>query len=114
MFNTLQTNQKVKALTGTSKKKFFFVVSHDNQSHNTSSFWDGGSRAQYLVLNFKTGERKTPKTGVFPMFQSETILQENEILIQTGISVGKKATPCISCRASDEDSVRIFLGLGII
>lgn len=109
MFITFPITQKVKNLTGSKKRKFYLSIRPDNSEINTASYWDGGSRHVYSVLNINTGERKTPPCGSFPIFEAKYILQENEIMIETGVCQGKPSTPVISIRSSESEKVQNYL-----
>lgn len=110
---TYPTTPRVKALTGTRKKNFFFSTTITPQSVN--SYWDGGSKSNYAVYNIQTGIYSTPSQNsstTFPKFTDHTYqLQPFEILIETGVFMGKPATPQIICREEDKINVMAYLNI---
>lgn len=108
-FNVYSQTPATKALTKSKKKKIYFC----GKKHpvDTASYWSGGSKSNYKVINLVTKETKMPPAGVYPMFQAEYAIAENEIVLETGISEGKEATPTIHCRAEDEEKIKEIFGL---
>lgn len=105
-------NHKVKYLTGSKKKKFF--LSKGLTPRLLHSYWDGGSKDEYAVVNIRTGARTMPPTwgGNYDRSgQREYVPVAGDILIQTGSFCGKPATPYISFREEDEPAVYAFLGV---
>lgn len=106
MNNHDMTNQ-AKRITGSRKKQFRFYVC---ETHCTNSYWDGGSRTQFEVLNIDTGARGVPSPGIYPWTTPNNYtLKPGEIMIETGTFCGKPSWPCISCRPDDEQRVRQWL-----
>ena len=106
---TYKTTSKIKALTGSKKSKFLLTLAN-NATYHTASYWDGGSRGYYSVLNFKNGANRIPGSENYPTFKSETILENDEILIRTGISCGKPSMVHISGKTDQEAEILQFLG----
>ena len=103
--------QQSKALSGSRKKQFGFYVDSSNRPMNTASYWDGGSKTSYEVINMITKKRGFPPTGSYPTFKAEYQLQAQELMIETSIFLGKPGTPRFTCRAEDEQLARQFLGI---
>lgn len=108
---TYNMTPKAKAITNSRKRKFYFHKRTVGAPNNTASYWDGGSRDVYSVLNIMTGQSKTPPVGQYPTYQASYTLEPNEILICTGTFLGKPATPSITCRVDEEMAVKQFLGI---
>ena len=106
---TYKATRKVKEITSSKKSKFYLSLA-EKVTRNTGSSWDGGSRYYYSIKNFKTGATKIPSCGVFPTFNAESTLENDEIFIITGISCGKPATPQIIGITSQEAEILSFLG----
>lgn len=107
---TFKTTPTVSKITGTKKRSFFLSISNGREI-STSVYWSGGSRDAFSVLNIETKKIKIPPTGSYPNFKAGYTLEENEILIKTGIFCGKPATVNITCRDEDKDKVMKFLGI---
>lgn len=108
--NTLNTTPKVKELTGTKKRQFWFSL-HD-QPICTNSYFDGGTRREFRVVNINTGASFTPDPGVYPWTtKNEYQLKSGEIMTVFGLSCGKPGTPHIYCLPEDNERVRRFLGV---
>lgn len=106
--NYYKTTTKVKQITGTRKREF--ALFDRGGPVGTSSFWNGGTKYDFLVLNIRTGQQETPPAGQYPTFKAEYTPAENEIIIQTGESCGKPSTPFIYCRPEDKENVLNYLG----
>jgi hypothetical protein len=107
--NVYSTTPKVKELTGTRKRDFYLNL---RQSISTDSYWDGGSRTQYEVLNIDTGARFIPPAGSYPWTtQNIYTLKPGDVVIATGVFCGKPARPSFSCLPEDNDRVKKFLGI---
>lgn len=102
-------NPKVKSLTGSRKQKF--TLWFHNETVYTASYWDEGSKSVFSVLNRATGQRFTPPTGTYPTFQAQYEMKPGEIVIETGTSSGKPATPAINCRPDEVEETKKFLGI---
>ena len=101
--------QAVKTLTGSRKREFRFYTT---AQQNVNVYWDGGSRSDYEVLNMKTGKRHTPSGGTYPWTTPNVyVLQPGDLLIETGVFMGKPRTPCIACRPEDEADAKAMLGI---
>lgn len=112
MSQTYPINPKVKYLTGTKKKKFF--LSKGLTPSLLHSYWDGGSKNVYSVVNIHTGRQTLPPTwgGNFDaQGKREYVPVAGDILIETGCFCGKPATPYLSFREEDEATVKQFLGI---
>lgn len=111
MFKVYSTTSQLKSIAPTKKRDFYLNTCGEGNPLNTASFWDGGSKSTYSVLNIDTKQSKHPSIGVFPTFESKTVLEANEILIETGVTCGKPSRPMITCRKSELEKVMGFLGL---
>ena len=113
MSTTHEMTGRVKAITGSRKRNFRFYAGSD--THCTNSYWDGGSKTSYEVVNIDTGARFIPSPGSYPWTTpNDYTLKAGEVLIETGHFCGKPATPAISCRADDEARVRHWLGIYLV
>lgn len=99
---------KLRNITQSRKKKFLIVQCN---KVNTASYWDGGSISYYRAYNFVTNCAKVPPSGEYPNYKAQYELLPNEIVICTGIFLGKEATPKIFCRSEDLDAVKTFFGV---
>ena len=109
--NYINQTSRSKTLSGSRKKQFGFYVQNDNRPINTASYWDGGSKTSYEVVNMLTGARGLPPCGSYPSFKAEYALQAQELLIETSVFMGKPGTPRFTCLSNDEDLARKFLGI---
>lgn len=107
--NHYKTTPKVKQITGTRKREF--ALFDRGGAISTGSYWNGGTKYDFLIVNIRTGQQKNPPAGEYPTFQASYTPAENEILIQTGVSCGKPATPFIYCRPEDKENVLKWLGV---
>ena len=103
------TNQ-AKSLSGSRKKQFGFAAD-STRPENTASYWDGGSKTTYSVINMLTRQSGYPPTGSYPTFKAEYTLNPQELLVETSIFMGKPGTPRFTCRPEDEQLARKFLGI---
>lgn len=105
---------KVKSLTGSRKREF--SLNPTDHVQNVDSYWDGGSKDFYHVVNIDTGLNVAPE-GNHPFGDHGKVgykLISGDILIRTGTFCGKPSTPCLLCRAEDENRVRQYLGLPVV
>ncbi len=100
-----------KTLSGSRKTKFGFYVMDIDRPINTASYWDGGSKTSYRVLNMLTKQEGIPPCGSYPTFQAEYQLKPQELLIETSVFMGKPGTPRFTCRADDQEMARRLLGI---
>lgn len=111
---TTQYNQmtvQAKQWSGSRKKQFGFYVDSNQSTHNTASYWDGGSKTTYTVINMLTRQTGNPPCGSYPTFKAEYTLNPQELLMETSVFMGKPGTPRFTCRADDEELARRFLGI---
>ena len=101
--------EKVRTITGTRKKKF--ALSATESAINTASYWSGGSRTSYEVIDLETGKSFSPPAGSYPTFREEYTLKGLEIMVETGVFCGKPGTPRISYRPEHEAYVKSWLGI---
>jgi hypothetical protein len=107
---TINTTPRVKVLTNTKKKQFWFTLTSLPQS--TNSYFDGGSRDQYTVINVITGRHFTPESGHYPWTtKNDYTLQSGDVLMVTGMCCGKPRTPHFMCLPEDNQRVRNWLGI---
>lgn len=107
---------KTKALlagTDSARKRDFRFSTLTRNQVGTASYWDSGSRDCYTVINMTTGARITPPVGSYPMFQAEYTMQPGDLLVQTGIFLGKPSAAYFHCLPEDENKARMFLGLAL-
>ena len=102
------STEKLRTLTNSRKKKFSITKC---SNVNTASYWDSGSISHYRAYNFVTNCGKVPPSGEYPNYKAQYELLPNEIVICTGIFLGKEATPKIFCRSEDFDTVKTFFGV---
>lgn len=103
-----EMTSKVKALTG-SKKRHFYLTFACKISPSTG--WSGGSIEYHRLMDYKTGKDMPLHQG--NQFNIEAKYQElptDCILITTGVSMGKPASPVITCRPEQEYEVQKWLG----
>jgi hypothetical protein len=109
MNDPFKTTPQVKALTG-SKRHTFRI--YPRPSTSTNSYWDGGSRNEYQVINMNTGKTFTPPPGAYPFTTpNEYTLQPGDVVIVTGTLMGKPAYPHFICREEELPAVKTYLGL---
>jgi hypothetical protein len=102
---------RVKRLTGSRKREFNFDP--EREIVNVDSYWDGGSKSDYVVFNIDTGLTVFPK-GNAPFVASGRLgykLITGDILIETGTMCGKPATPMLMCKVEDSERVQAYLGI---
>lgn len=100
----------VRGLDGERKRDFTLSPSSRPQ-FNTASYWSGGSRDYFTVINIATGARTTPPAGTYPAFDAHYSLNVGEVLMQTGVCMGKPMAPRFHCLPEDNNRARSFLGL---
>jgi hypothetical protein len=108
--HTINNNETLRALTGSRKKRVFIHVVKDGSEQNTASYWDGGSKHTYSVLNMSTREHKNTPAGSYPQFKASYTLLPGEILIKLGTFNGKPATPTIYVQQGDLDYFETIYG----
>ena len=107
----LPMTAKARELSGSRKKQFRFSEGPDVV--NVDSYWDGGSRSSFAVLNINTGLEVLPQ-GNAPFGAHGRLgykLVPGDVVIETGTFCGKPATPCFMCRVDDASRVLDFLGV---
>lgn len=111
MRKEIEVTQRIRSFIGGSQRKATLRTCVDGQTMNTASFWDSGSRNEFLVVNIDTGASFVPRKGIYPTFQAEYTLQPGEILIQTGVFMGKPSRPYITFQPIDgAEKVMRYLG----
>lgn len=73
-------------------------TSHIKNSMNTNSYWDGGSRDTFVVVDLKT-LRATPIAGINPLnppanWRDPTVIQPGTVIVEHSIFCGKD----VGCR----------------
>lgn len=114
MNETIITTDKIKRLTGTRRKKCRLNTYLSAEPRLLHSYWDGGSRSEYSVVNVLTGAHSNPATwgGNFDRAgKREYVAAPGDVLIQTGTFCGKPSYPSFSCAEADLDAVKRFLGV---
>lgn len=86
------TTPHIKQLLNTKKREFGLQFISFPHSHNTASYWEGGSINYYSVMDLQTGKYSHPPAGSYPDFKAAYILPKDHILIQSGVFCGKPAT----------------------
>ena len=106
-------NRRVQSLTGTRKRSFGLSEAYGPEQH-TASYWDGGSKSEYTVINRQTGASFTPPCGTYKAgFRDGTYtLKPGEILLSSGTFCGKQATPRFTCLPGELAETKAFLGIG--
>ena len=110
MRKEIEITAKIRSFIGGNQRKATLTTCGNGQTMNTASFWDEGSRNEFLVVNMDTGASFVPRKGIYPTFQAEHTLQPGEIMIQTGVFLGKPARPYIRFQPRDgAEKVMAFL-----
>lgn len=100
---------KVRELTGSRKRQFSLGTCTE---HCTDSYWSGGSKSEYVVINLDTGRRFVPPSGSYPWnVKNDYCLMAGDVLVETGMFCGKPASPHIRCLPQDEERVKNWLGI---
>lgn len=100
---------KVKSLTNSRKRQFSLGT---RTTVCTDSYWDGGSKSDYTVINLDTGRWLTPPAGQYPWTtRNDYTLQPGDVVVETGMFCGKAAAPHFMCRPEDEERVLAWLGI---
>jgi hypothetical protein len=110
MNNYYPMTAQAKRLSGSRKREFRFYTGAD-RPQNTASYWNGGSKTSYTVINMLTGAQGIPPCGQYPTFQASYTLRPQELLMETGVFCGKPGTARFNCRTEDEALARKFLGI---
>lgn len=93
-----------------SRKRQFTLVSSDKVC--TNSYWDGGTKSEYTVFNIDTGRSFTPPVGAYPWtVKNDYVLQPGDVVMETGMSCGRPATPLFRCLPADVARALIWLGV---
>jgi hypothetical protein len=105
------------------KKHRAFLCVFGERGHNINSYWDGGSRSEYAIVELATMRRQSLPTASHPYFdvarnglanaESDVIsvdhvgnvtlkiLPDGFALVEAGTFCGKQATACIYLPASN-------------
>ena len=99
---------KVKDLTNTSRREF----SVNTREHPicTDSYWDGGSRSYFRVINLETGKDFIPPMGKYPWtVKNDYTLQTGDVVIDSGHRGDGKIYVDFWCLPSDLDRILRWL-----
>ena len=106
---TIKMTLKVKELTNSKKKTFWFMTVTEIC---TNSYLDGGSRSEWWIVNLDTKTDFIPSPGSYPWTTAnDYILQPGDVVIETGLFCGKPATPHFHCLPVDVQRVKSWLGV---
>jgi hypothetical protein len=97
------------------QKKRTFCLKEQGGEINVASYWDGGSRDFYKVVNMATGEERNPLRD-FSLDKRELrnlyiTLGADEILVNHGYSQGKLFSPYFICAPGQMEKMKKFLGV---
>lgn len=110
--NTYVVTPKVKELTGSKKRSFYFEPAN---TVTPRGGWSGGSRSCYTAIEWRTGKPYAFHIGDQWSIQAkQQVLPAGVILIETGTFCGKPATPRIYCNPTETDEVAQWLGIAIL
>lgn len=123
---TLKTTPEVKAIVNAafpSYKKHKASISTFYEGFNINSYWDGGSKGEYAIVDMVTMQRKALPSRSHPYFdiaakglanQSNDIVETDHVgnvklkilpegyaLVQAGFFCGKPATACVYVNPSN-------------
>lgn len=111
---TFKTTHKVKQLTETRRKSFFIMPHLVSAGQVLLSYWDGGSKSVYSVVNILTGLHYLPPVhgGLFDKSEEkEWVPAPGDVLICCGTFCGKPSYPNFSCLEADVTALKTFLGV---
>lgn len=109
MNEPFKSTPQAKALTGSNRHTFRIYT---RAVTSTNSYWDGGSRSEYRVINMTTGKTFTPPSGVYPFTTPNNYtLQPGDLVIVTGTLMGKPAFPHFICREEELPAIKTYLGV---
>ena len=111
MYTYLPTTKDIKNKLSTKKRTFGIQQHSTPRTFNTASYWDGGSRDIYSVLNLAIGGYTYPPTGSYPTFQAEYELPYGNVLITSGVFNGKPSTVTVDYYEVDKQQVEQWLGI---
>ena len=111
MYTYLPTTKDLKNKLNTRKKEFGIQAHQSLRTFNTASYWDGGSRNIYSVLNLAIGGYTYPPCGSYPNFQASYELPIGSVLISGGTFNGKLSTVTIDYYEVDKPIVEKWLGV---
>jgi hypothetical protein len=106
----LTMTQDVKSLLSqvdpkASRKRSFFFSLFPAKGMDLDSYWSGGSRDYYAIIELATGKRHDVGSN-HPMFEAGKprylgTLPEGFVLLQYGVFCGKTATPYVYLNQAD-------------
>lgn len=109
---THKTTPVVRRLSGTHKREFNLWFS-DRQpfTHDCNSYWDGGSRDTYTVLDMNGQFIEFPPSGSFNKLADPYVIRPGTLLMNTGVFRGKPTTVCFYGHESDRPWILMLLGV---
>lgn len=107
------TTHPVRRLSGTRKREFYLSLCETPYSKDCNSYWDGGSRDNYTVLDMNGKYLETPPrgNGTFNKFADPYTIKPGTLLMETGIFCGKPATVTFYGNESDRPWITKLLGI---
>lgn len=109
LYDAIPTD-KFKSLVGYRKRKIR-ACKFDSEGERvlrTASYWDGGSKSDYLVINLDNNKETIPPAGEYPNFSAYYPLKQGEMMIEYGIFMGKQSTARVSYFPSDSERVKQY------
>ena len=103
----------VRRLSGTRKREFNLMLRSGSPiTKDCNSYWDGGSRDSYAVLDMNGQYLKTPPSGDgFNKLADPYEIQPGTLLMETGVFCGKPSTPTFYGHESDRPWITKLLGI---
>lgn len=105
------TTPMVRRLSGTRKREFYLVLHETPVTKDCNSYWDGGSRDSYTVLDMNGQYIETPPSGGFNKLADPYTIKPGTLLMETGIFCGKPATVTFYGNESDRPWITKLLGI---
>lgn len=106
------TTPMVRRLSGTRKREFYLAIFEaPSYVKDCNSYWDGGSKDSYTVLDMNGKYLETPPSGGFNKRADPYTIKPGTILMETGVFRGKPATVTFYGNESDRPRITKLLGI---